>query len=136
MQPGMSEGFNTVTLLGNIGNDPELKMTSSGAVLKVRLATEHSWVDKESNKKQSRTEWHTVTIFGRRGEALSKLLVKGQQIFVQGRIQTSSYEKDGQRRYKTEIIATDVRFGSSPRANGSLPHIAEAPGSLMDTAPF
>ncbi|MCL2723038.1 MAG: single-stranded DNA-binding protein [Polyangiaceae bacterium] len=104
----MADGLNRVMLLGNLGADPELKMTSGGqAVLKLRLATTESYLDR-NNTRQERTEWHSVVMWGKRGEALAKFLTKGERIFVEGGLRTSSYEKDGEKRYRTEINATNV----------------------------
>lgn len=104
----MAEGLNKVLLLGNLGADPELKMTQGGqAVLKLRLATTESYLDR-NNTRQERTEWHRVTLWGKRAEALAKFLTKGERIFVEGRISTSSYEKDGEKRYSTEIVANNI----------------------------
>lgn len=113
----MSEGVNRVTLLGNLGADPELRHTAGGqSVLNLRLATTEVYFDAQKEKKE-RTDWHTITVWGARGEALSKFLRKGSQLLVEGRIQTSSYEKDGEKRYKTEINATNVVVcGSKPAA--------------------
>lgn len=104
----MAEGLNKVMLLGNLGADPELKMTQGGqAVLKLRLATTESYLDR-NNTRQERTEWHSVTLWGKRGEALAKFLTKGERIFVEGSLRTSSYEKDGEKRYRTEINANNI----------------------------
>jgi single-strand DNA-binding protein len=105
----MAEGFNRVMLLGNLGQDPELRYTQGGqAVLNIRLATTESYIDKDRQRKE-RTDWHTVVVWGRRAEALSKILSKGSSIFVEGSIRTSSYEgRDGQKRYKTEISARNI----------------------------
>jgi len=104
----MAEGLNKVMLLGNLGADPELKMTQGGqAVLKLRLATTETYLDR-NNTRQERTEWHSVTLWGKRGEALAKFLTKGERIFVEGSLRTSSYEKDGEKRYRTEINATNI----------------------------
>ena len=104
----MAEGLNKVLLLGNLGADPELKVTQGGqAVLKLRLATTESYLDR-NNTRQERTEWHRVTLWGKRAEALAKFLTKGERIFVEGRISTSSYEKDGEKRYSTEIVANNI----------------------------
>lgn len=115
----MSEGLNRVMLLGNLGADPELKVTAGGqAVLKLRLATTETYLDK-SNTRQERTEWHSVTMWGKRGEALSKFLTKGERIFVEGSLRTSSYEKDGEKRYRTEINATNIILGGKGKAGSS-----------------
>ena len=104
----MAEGLNKVMLLGNLGADPELKVTQGGqAVLKLRMATTESYLDR-NNTRQERTEWHRVTIWGKRAEALAKFLEKGHRIFVEGRISTSSYEKDGEKRYSTEVVAHNI----------------------------
>lgn len=105
----MAEGLNKVLLLGNLGADPELRMTPSGsAVLKLRLATSETYLDR-NKQRQERTEWHRVTIWGRRAEALSRILTKGSRIFVEGGLRTSSYDdRDGNKRYTTEIVATNI----------------------------
>lgn len=102
------EGMNKVLLLGNLGADPEMRVTQGGnAILKLRLATTEGYLDR-NNARQERTEWHSVTIFGKRAEGLSKILTKGDRVFVEGRIETSSYEKDGEKRYRTEVVATNI----------------------------
>jgi single-strand DNA-binding protein len=104
----MPEGLNRVMLLGNLGADPELRVTPGGqAVLKLRLATNENYLDR-NNVRQERTEWHRITIWGRRAEALGKILQKGDMLFVEGRLQTSSYEKNGEKRYSTEVVAINV----------------------------
>jgi len=146
----MAEGLNKVMLLGNLGQDPELKMIAGGqAVLNLRLATTETYMDK-SNTRQERTDWHTVTVWGKRAEALAKILSKGSQLFVEGRIQTRSYEKNGEKRYATDIVANNIiltgrRGGGDSReasgdggagerrqygggGGGSRPPTREAPG--------
>ena len=105
----MAEGLNRVMLLGNLGADPELRFTQGGqAVLNLRLATTESYLDKDRVRKE-RTDWHSVVVWGKRGEALSKILAKGSSLFIEGSIRTSSYEdREGQKRYKTEIVANNV----------------------------
>src|SRR5262245_22412427 len=116
-ETSMAEGLNKVLLLGNLGADPELRVTPGGqAVLKLRLATTETYLDR-NNARQERTEWHQITIWGKRGEALAKFLRKGERVFVEGRIQTSSYEKDGEKRYRTEIIANNIILGGSRRGD-------------------
>ncbi|MDC3954614.1 single-stranded DNA-binding protein [Polyangium jinanense] len=105
----MAEGFNRVMLLGNLGADPELRFTQGGqAVLNLRLATTESYLDKDKVRRE-RTDWHNVVVWGKRGEALAKILGKGSSLFVEGSLRTSSYDdRDGNKRYKTEVIANNV----------------------------
>jgi single-strand DNA-binding protein len=120
----MAEGLNKVMLLGNLGADPELKVTQGGqSVLKLRLATTETYLDRNKTR-QERTEWHQITLWGPRGEALSKFLSKGERIFVEGRIQTSSYEKDGEKRYRTEIVATNIILSGGGKSRGGADYDA------------
>jgi single-strand DNA-binding protein len=116
----MAEGLNRVLLLGNLGADPELRVTPGGqAVLKLRLATNETYLDK-NQVRQERTEWHRVTVWGRRAEALGKILTKGDSIFIEGRLQTSSYEKNGEKRYSTDIVANNIILaGGRGRGEGA-----------------
>jgi single-strand DNA-binding protein len=108
----MSEGLNRVILLGHIGADPDLRYTASGApVLNLRLATNETYVDR-SREVQVRTDWHQVVIWGARAEGLAKVLAKGACILVEGSLRTSSYEKDGSKRYKTEVHAREICLAS------------------------
>lgn len=104
----MSEGLNKVLLIGRLGLDPELKYTQGGqAVLRMRLATTERWSDK--GEKKERTEWHTVIVWGNRAEALSKILTKGREVYIEGRIQSRSWEdKEGGKRTTTEIVANNL----------------------------
>lgn len=115
----MAEGLNRVILLGNLGADPELRSTSGGtAVLKLRLATSESYLDR-NKQRQERTEWHRVVIWGRRAEALGKILTKGDRILIEGSLRTSSYDdKDGNKRYTTEVIAANVVLGGGGGGRG------------------
>ena len=114
----MAEGLNRVMLLGNLGADPELRVTPGGqAVLKLRLATNESYLDR-NNVRQERTEWHRVTVWGRRAEALGKILQKGDSLLIEGRLQTSSYEKNGEKRYSTEVVANNIVLPGGGRGRG------------------
>lgn len=109
----MANGINRVILLGQLGADPELRMTTGGqAVLSLRLATTESYVDRNKERKE-RTEWHSVVVWGKRAEALGKILSKGDKILVEGSITTSSYEKDGEKRYSTKITASNIVLAGS-----------------------
>jgi single-strand DNA-binding protein len=102
------DGLNRVMLLGNLGADPELRMTGGGqAVLKMRLATTESYLDRDKQR-QERTEWHSVVVWGKRAEGLAKIVKKGDRLFIEGGLRTDSYEKDGEKRYRTEVVARDV----------------------------
>jgi single-strand DNA-binding protein len=117
----MADGMNKTILIGNLGADPELKYTQGGQpVLKIRLATTESWFDKGSSERQSRTEWHTVIVWGKRGEALNKILAKGRTICVEGRIAYRQWEdQNGIKRYATDIVANEViLLGGGERRDG------------------
>src|SRR6187455_540602 len=96
---------NKVILIGNLGADPELKYTPSNqAVCNLRLATTDKWTTKDGEKKE-KTEWHRVAVWGKQAENCHKYLAKGRPIYVEGQLQTRSYEKDGQTHYATDIRA-------------------------------
>ncbi len=107
----MAGGVNKVILVGNLGADPDMRYTQSGAgVCELRLATNESWTDR-NGQKQERTEWHRIVVWGKRAEVCSKFLSKGRQVYVEGRLRTRSWDdKEGNKRYTTEIIANDVQF--------------------------
>src|ERR1043166_4015275 len=115
----MAGGVNKVILVGHLGADPDMRYTPSGqGVCELRLATSESWNDK-NGQRQERTEWHRIVVWGKRAEVCSKYLAKGRQVFVEGRIQTRNYDdKDGNKRYITEIIANDVQFLGGGRDGG------------------
>lgn len=103
-------GVNKVIVVGNLGSDPELKYTPGGAaVCEFSIATSESWNDKQGQK-QEKTEWHRIKVWGKRAETVAKYLSKGRQAYVEGRLETRSWDKDGIKHYRTEIIANDVQF--------------------------
>lgn len=115
----MSDGVNKVFLLGHLGADPEVRVTPGGQnVMNLRIATTDSYLDRQ-NVRQERTEWHRVSMWGARAEALGKILVKGQQIHIEGKIQTSQYEKNGEKRYSTQVLALDIHFCGSGKRDGA-----------------
>jgi single-strand DNA-binding protein len=103
--------LNKVMLIGNLGADPEMRYTQSNqAVCNFRIATTDVWNDK-NGQKQERTEWHRIVVWGRPAEACGNYLKKGRPVFIEGRIQTREWEdKDGNKRYTTEIVADRVQF--------------------------
>jgi len=102
--------INKVILIGNLGADPELKYTpSSRALCNLRIATTEVFKDK-TGQKQERTEWHRVTVWGDQAENCSKYLSKGRSVYIEGKLQTRSYEKEGQKHYATDVVADRVVF--------------------------
>lgn len=116
----MARGINKVILVGNLGNDPDVRyMPSGGAVANVSLATTDSWMDKNTGQRQERTEWHRVVFFNKLAEIVGEYLRKGSQVYVEGRLQTRKWEKDGVERYSTEIIANDMQMLGGRPGGGS-----------------
>lgn len=107
-------------------------MTGGGqAVLKLRLATTESYLDK-NRERQERTEWHNVVVWGKRAEGLSKIVRKGDRVFIEGGLRTSSYERDGEKRYRTEVVASNVILaGSSKGAARPAPESDDAEPLLV-----
>ncbi len=112
-------GVNKVIVVGRLGTDPEVKTVTGGnSVARLSIATSENWTDKQGQK-QERTEWHRVVVWGKLAELCGKFLSKGRQVYVEGRLQTRSWEdQQGQKRYATEIVANTVQFlgGGSPNA--------------------
>jgi single-strand DNA-binding protein len=105
-------GINKVILIGNLGQDPEVRYTPDGtAVATFSIATSLEWSDRGTGEKKQKTEWHRIVAWRKLGEICGEYLSKGRQVYVEGRLQTRSWEdKDGNRRYTTEVVATDVQF--------------------------
>jgi single-strand DNA-binding protein len=104
-------GVNKVIIVGRLGTDPEVKTIGSGStVTRLSIATSENWTDKEGHR-QERTEWHRIVVWGKLAEICGKHLSKGRQVYVEGRLQTRSWEdQQGQKRYSTEIVANTVQF--------------------------
>lgn len=111
---------NKVILLGRLGQDPELKHTPSGAaVCNFSMATSESWNDKNTNEKKEKTEWHRIVVWGKLAELCNQYLSKGRQAFVEGKLETRSYDdKDGVKKYTTEIRALTVQFIGGDNSQG------------------
>ncbi len=118
-------------LIGNLGKDPEVRFTPGGqAVAKFPVATSEKWRDQQGQM-QERTEWHNVVVWGKQAESCGQYLAKGRQVFVEGRIQTRNYDdKDGNKKYITEIVALNVRFLGGAGGRG-----AGAEGGAMSVPP-
>ena len=138
---------NKVILIGNIGNDPEIKTTPSGvAVANISLATSESWVDKTSGEKAEKTEWHQLVLWRKLAEIVGQYLKKGAKIYVEGKLQTRSWDdKDGNKKYTTEIVVDQMEMlgsidGSAKPAEpttvapAAVPH--DGGGSRTDDLPF
>lgn len=127
----MSDGLNKVMLIGNLGQDPEVRFTQGGnAVMNLRMVTNESWYDKESGERKEKSEWHTCVLWGKRAESLSKHLTKGQKIYVEGSLQTRSWEdKEGNKRYTTEVNLKELLFLSSKGERSEDPPEESAPWS-------
>jgi single-strand DNA-binding protein len=123
----MARGVNKVILIGNLGRDPEVRYSPNGqAIATVTLATSESWKDKNSGEKQERTEWHRVVFFGRLAEIAGEYLKKGAQVYIEGRLQTRKWQdKEGQDRYTTEIVATDMQMLGARAGLGNNSFAAE-----------
>jgi single-strand DNA-binding protein len=108
----MARGINKVTVLGNLGSDPDARyMPNGNAVTNISVATTRAWKNRESGEKQEETEWHRVVFFGRLAEIASEYLKKGSQVYVEGRLQTRKWEdKEGNDRWTTEIVANEMQM--------------------------
>lgn len=123
----MARGVNKVILIGNVGGDPETRYLPNGnAVTNITLATTDSWKDKQTGQQQERTEWHRVVFFGKLAEIAGEYLKKGGQCYIEGRLQTREWEKDGVKRYTTEIVVD---------MNGTLQLLGGRGGNSGDDAP-
>ena len=116
----MARGINKVILVGNLGADPETRYTPSGtAITSIRIATSESWKDKQTGEQQERTEWHRVKFFGRLAEIAGEYLKKGSQVYIEGKLRTDEYEKDGIKRYSTDVIADEMQMLGSRGGGGA-----------------
>ena len=117
----MARGINKVILVGNLGNDPDVKYTQGGmAIATLSVATTSSRKDRDGNF-QEKTEWHRVKLFGKTAEVAGEYLKKGRQVYIEGRLEYGSYEKDGVKHYTTDIIGDDMQMlggGDGQRSGG------------------
>jgi single-strand DNA-binding protein len=114
--------LNKVQLIGNLGRDPEVRYTPNGtAVANVSLATTSTWKAKDSGERQEETEWHRVVFFGRLAEVVGEYMKKGSPMYVEGRLRTRKWDKDGQDHYSTEIVAEEMQMLGAKREDGKTP---------------
>ena len=149
-----SRGINKVILIGNLGQDPEVRyMSNGGAVCNITLATSETWKDKNTGEQQEKTEWHRVVAFRRLAEIMGEYLKKGSKVYIEGRLQTRKWQdQQGQDRYTTEILADEMQmldsrgggsadFAPSQQRGGASqsapqPQPAAADNSFEDDIPF
>jgi single-strand DNA-binding protein len=144
----MSGSVNKVILLGRLGADPEIRYTQTGTpVATLSLATNKTWKNKEGQK-QEKTEWHRVILWSKLAELSGQYLTKGREVYIEGELQTRSWEKDGQKKYTTEVVGQTLQFigsGASKGAGGSAtedlpPDLPPPPGEntsgTEDDIPF
>ncbi|HEY3356881.1 MAG TPA: single-stranded DNA-binding protein [Polyangia bacterium] len=123
---------NKVILVGHLGKDPELRQAGGQAVCELRLATTDNYAGKDGAKQES-TEWHSVVVWGKQAESCARYLSKGRQVYVEGRLRTRSWEKDGAKQYRTEVVASTVQFLSGA-GKGDGPAAAQTGDD--DSIPF
>ncbi len=113
--------LNKAMIYGNLTRDPEMKALPSGMqVCSLSIATNRVYVDRDG-KKQENTDYHNVVVFGKQAETSAKWLTKGSGVYIEGRLQTRSWDKDGQKQYRTEIVADRVQFGPKSSGGGASP---------------
>lgn len=127
----MSRGINKVILIGNLGNEPEVRYTPTGlAIANISLATSESWTDKQTGQRQERTEWHRVIFFDRQAEIVKQYLHKGSKVYIEGRLQTRKWQdQNGVERYTTEIVSRDMQMLDGASSGGTANYQAQAPQS-------
>jgi len=132
-------GVNRVILVGNLGADPEMRYTASGmGVCKFRIATTEKFTDKQGAR-QERTDWHRIVAWGKLAEICGQYLVKGKQVYIEGKIRNDTWEKDGVKQYSYEVVADTMKMLGSPGTRAQEPEPAFAPpegGVPEDDIPF
>ena len=130
-------GINKVILLGNLGADPELRTTAGGdAVATISIATSDSWKDKNTGEEQQKTEWHRVVLFRRMAEVVGQYLKKGSSVYIEGQLQTNSYEdkNTGEKKFSTQIVARDMQMLGSRNSSETQSNSTEE--ASMDQTPL
>lgn len=129
----MARGINKVILIGNLGQEPEIRyLPSGGAVTNISVATSESWKDKQTGEQKDRTEWHRVAFFNRLAEIVGEYLHKGSKVYIEGSLRTRKWQdKNGQDRYTTEIIGSEMQMLDS---RGSAPGVGNNPNTQSTQA--
>ena len=131
----MSRGVNKVILVGSVGQDPEVRhMPNGNAVSNLSIATSETWKDKTSGEQQEKTEWHRLVFFNRLAEIVDQYVKKGSKIYVEGKLQTRSWEKDGVKQYTTEIIVSEMHMLDSRSETGNA-HVQKSQSSNNNGQP-
>ena len=131
----MARGVNKVILVATVGKDPEVKyMPSGGAVVNLTAATNESWKDKQTGEKKERTEWHKLTFYNRLAEIVGEYVRKGQQIYIEGRLRTRDYEKEGQKHYVTEIMVDEMQMLGGRSGQGGADRMRDETPSRAPSA--
>lgn len=120
----MARGVNKVIIVGNLGKEPESKqLPSGGLVTTLSVATSESWTDKNSGEKKEITEWHRIVLFNRLAEIAAQYVKKGSKVYIEGKLRTRKWEKNGEDRYSTEILADELQMlDSKSDNNNSIPN--------------
>jgi single-strand DNA-binding protein len=140
----MSKGINKAIIVGNLGNDPEMRALPNGdQVCNITVATSESWKDKQTGQQVDKTEWHRIVFFRRLAEISGEYLKKGSKVYVEGKIQTRMWEKEGQKHYSTEIIGNEMQMldsrGQSDQSNQQQSTSSQSnppPEDFDDDIPF
>ena len=127
----MSRGINKVILIGNLGNDPDIRYSAAGkAVANISLATSETWKDKDTGEQQEKTEWHRCVAFGRTAEIIGEYLKKGSQVYIEGKLQTRKWtDKEGVERYTTEIVINEMQMLGAKSASATPRETVTAAGA-------
>lgn len=126
-----SRGVNKAIIIGNVGKDPEFKQFENGSLCSFSLATSEGWKDKATGEKQERTEWHRIVCYEPLSKIASNFLKKGTQVYIEGQIKTRKWDKDGETRYSTEIVARSLQI-LSPKDKVENDDIPNTNNNLLD----
>ena len=117
----MKKGINKCIILGNLGQDPKIQhMPSGGAVTNISVATSESWKDKNTGEQATKAEWHRIVFFNKLAEIAGQYLKKGSKVYIEGSLRTRAWDKDGEKRYTTEIVANEMQMLDSKGDGGNV----------------